>query len=125
MYEYITNITAKLLTEGSFFLLIFNFIMVPITLAYPNDATVGIISFFSAMFKLFYIRENIKTIELLYINSRRKFYMWNLGKIIFFNIIFGHFISTCLLAISKADKENNWVIDIYNYGLLSDSQPWH
>lgn len=56
MYEYITNIAGKLLTEGSFFLLIFNLIMVPITLAYPNDVTIGIISFFSAFFKLFYIR---------------------------------------------------------------------
>lgn len=52
--------------------------------------------------------------------------MWNLAKIIIFNIIFGHFISTALLGISKIRNDNNWVlIKLYNNGLLSDSQPWY
>jgi hypothetical protein len=101
MYEYVTDIILKLFREGSIFIHIFNLCMVPISLVYPNDSTIGIISFFSAFLKLFLIRSNLKILELLYINSRRKFYMWNLAKIIIFNIIFGHFISTCLLGISK------------------------
>lgn len=116
----------KLFKEGSIFLHIFNLAMVPISLVYPSDSTIGIISFFSAFLKLFLIRTNLKILELLYINSRKKFYMWNLAKIIIFNIIFGHFISTCLLGIAKIESENNWImIKLYNNGLLSDSQPWY
>ena len=56
MYVYVTDISLKLFKDGIIFLDIFNFVMVPISLVHLSDSTVGIISFFSAFLKLFFIR---------------------------------------------------------------------
>jgi len=58
---------------------------------------------------MYLIRSNIRILELLFINSMRKYYLWNLAKVVIFNIFFGHAIATILIAIAKINPEFNWI----------------
>jgi hypothetical protein len=56
------------------------------------------------------IRSNLKILELRFIDSIKKFYIWNLLRVVIFDIIFAHTIAVVLLAISKINPEGNWII---------------
>jgi hypothetical protein len=65
-------------------------------------------------------------LELLFINSIKKFYIWNLFRVVIFDIIFGHIIATALLATAKINADNNWVlVKLINNNLLDSSQTWY
>jgi hypothetical protein len=55
-----------------------------ISMLYPLDHSVGIFSFVIASLKLFKIPQNIKVLEIHYINSVRKQQYWDLVKVILF-----------------------------------------
>jgi hypothetical protein len=125
LYIYITDIIKKEFKGGDILLHIFSLVMVFISLAYPKDETVGIIFFFSSFLKLVLINSNLKILELRFVDSIKKFYLWNLLRIIIFNIIFAHIISIALLAASKINPETNWVIiKLINNGFVDEGQTW-
>lgn len=109
LYVYIIDIIGKQLKDGSILLHIFSLIMNIISLCLPRDNAVGIIFFCASLAKMYLIRSNIRILELLFINSMRKYYLWNLAKVVIFNIFFGHAIATILIAIAKINPEFNWI----------------
>ena len=86
----------------------------------------GIVFFFSSFLELFVVNENLKILELLFINSIRKFYIWNLMRVVIFDIIFGHLIAVALLAISNINPDSNWVtVKLVNNNFIDSSLVWH
>jgi hypothetical protein len=75
----------------------------------PQSETVGYLAFVIVTVRLFKIPISLKILDLHYINSQRKQAYWNLGKVIIFQMLFGHFIAGLLLAMVKIDEENNWL----------------
>jgi hypothetical protein len=119
LYLYITDIIKKELMGGSIFINIFAIVMVAVSLPFHNNETVGIVFFFSTLFKLALIRSNLKILEIMFIDSIKKFYIWNLLRVIIFNIIFAHTIATALLATSRISPESNWIqLKLVNNGFV-------
>lgn len=126
LYLYITDIIKKEFKGGDILLHIFSLVMVFISLAYPKDETVGIIFFFSSFLKLALIKSNLKILELRFVDSIKKFYIWNLLRIIIFDIIFAHIISTALLAAARINPDANWVtVKLINNGFVDEEQTWY
>lgn len=93
--------------------------MVIVSLIITNNEWVGIVFFFSSFFKLALIRSNLKMLELRFVDSIKKFYIWNLIRIIVFNIIFAHIIASVLLAISRINPDANWIqLKLVNNGFV-------
>jgi hypothetical protein len=71
------------------------------------------------LFKLALIGSNLKMLEIMFIGSIKKFYIWNLLRVVIFNIIFAHTIATALLAISRINPESNWIqVKLVNNGFV-------
>ncbi len=65
-------------------------------------------------------------LEILFIDSIKKFYLWNLIRVIIFNIIFAHIIATALLAISRINPDENWImIKLVYKGFVEEGLPWY
>lgn len=51
----------------------------------------------------------------------KKFYLWNLLRILIFNVIFAHTLAVVLLAISRINPEYNWIkAKLVNNSLVDD-----
>lgn len=126
LYVYVTDIIKKEFNDGSILLHIFSLIMNVFSLIFPTDNTVGIIFFFASFMKMILIRQNIRILELVFINSMKKYYYWNLIKVVIFNIFFGHAIATLLIAVSKINPESNWIsVKLINNQILEENPPWY
>jgi hypothetical protein len=80
-----------------------------ITLITKVTKTIGIISLAIAFIKVYKTSENMKVLEVFYINSTRKQQYWNLIKVVIFNMFFGHLIAGILIGISDFNGSNNWI----------------
>jgi hypothetical protein len=73
--------------------------------------TIGMISLVIAFIKVLKTSQNVRVLEVYYINSTRRQQYWNLIKVIIFNLFFGHLIAGILVGISEFDPGHNWVTD--------------
>ncbi len=70
----------------------------------------GIALFVWSIIRISLSNENLTFIQTTFLDSYKKEKYYKLFKVIFFNFIFGHFIASILLAISKIDENQNWMI---------------
>jgi hypothetical protein len=93
--------------------------MVIVSLAITNNEWVGIVFFFTSFLKMALISSNLKRLELRFIDSLKKFYIWNLIRIVIFNIIFAHIVASALLGASRINPESNWIqVKLVNNGFV-------
>ena len=86
----------------------------------------GIVLFFSFLLKFIGFRSNLMILEVLFINSQRKYNIWGLIKVLMFNFILAHIIATILLAISRISPSESWVeVKLVGGGFIAADEPWH
>jgi len=125
-YVYITDIIYKYFTEARFLVYLFELIMTILCLANPYDQAIGIILCFAVFFKLLTTTKNIRQLEQIFFSSSRSYYIWNLVKLLIFNIFFGHTVSTIFLAIARINSNQNWILfKLVNNGLVDSSLVWY
>ena len=99
--------------------------MVILSIAFSNDTIIGVIFIISSILKLLTFGKDISLLELIFINSSKGFYIWNLTKVLIFNLIFAHIIAIILLAIRFINTERNWVDSkLLSTGLIEPNLPW-
>lgn len=84
-------------------------VVIFITLFQEVTKTIGLISLAIASIKIFKTSQNVRVLEVYYINSTRKQQYWNLVKVIIFNLFFGHLIAGILIGISDFNTGYNWI----------------
>jgi hypothetical protein len=84
-------------------------IVIIITIFEEVTKTIGLISLVIASIKIFKTSQNVRVLEVYYINSTRKQQYWNLMKVIIFNLFFGHLIAGVLIGISELNPGQNWI----------------
>jgi hypothetical protein len=78
-------------------------IILVLALVESNYSGLGVALFLISVLKILTLYENLRVIELNFINSFQKGQLFNLSKVIIFNIFFAHFIASILFAMSKLD----------------------
>jgi hypothetical protein len=58
------------------------------------------VSLLIAFIKVLKTSQNVKILEVYYINSTKKQQYWNLVKVIIFNLFFGHLVAGFLIGMS-------------------------
>lgn len=125
-YLYLTDIIKKQLIDGHLFLLTFALIMIIVSIIGYQSQTVGIVFFASSILKLFMIRPNIVQLEYVFINSAQRYYIWNLIRILVFNVIFANFVAAFLLSISFINPDDNWIsAKLIANNLIETDAPWY
>jgi hypothetical protein len=80
-----------------------------LALVESNYSGLGVALFLISILKILTLYENLRVIELNFINSFQKRQFFKLSKVIIFNIFFAHFIASIFFAMSKLDIEKNWI----------------
>lgn len=126
LYTYIIDIFKKELRKGGIFLELFSLTMVILSLILEENQVIGIIFFFSSLIRLISIRSNMRTLEIDFVDSMKKFYVFHLIRVVLFNLIFAHTIAISLLAIAKLDHQNNWIVTcLVSGGYIDAAQTWY
>jgi len=99
--------------------------MTILSLFIRDSVPFNIIFVISAVLKLFILGEDIDYLELILLSSSKRYYIWNLCKVLLFNIVFAHVMVIILLAISYIDADKNWIIvKLIDANYLAIDKPW-
>jgi len=100
--------------------------MVIISIAISDSMIVGIFYLISSLLKLLVIGKDLSLLELIFVNSSKRYYVWNLSKVLIFNFVFAHIVTIILLSIRFINEDRNWVqAKLISNGLIDANLPWH
>lgn len=99
--------------------------MVILSFFEKHSLAFNVLFIISAVLKLYILTEDIDYLELILLSSSRRYYIWNLCKVLLFNIVFAHLIVIYLLSISYIDPTKSWIVlKLELAGYLNEERPW-